>query len=249
MAFRPACAIPLLALAISSFMPAIALSVESRPAAASASVWTTPAKLTGRLGSRRGTLEIGPGAVDFRAAKGQSLNLPILDIQSFYIAPHKLKIKGYANRGWWLPGEKAYRFDLQRAVPPDVAAALAASVGKPSQNADPNPGLAGFASIPARHATRTGGTNGVLRFSRSGVAYLTSGRGDSRCWRWADIQTIARPSPYNFRIGGYLETYNFELKQPMSQALFDRLWTAVYGRGLRLSANRERQHSGKERSQ
>ncbi|MGH9397642.1 MAG: hypothetical protein ACRD18_12415 [Terriglobia bacterium] len=199
-------------------------------------LWRTPARLRQRLNSRRGTIEIGSQGVEFRAAKGPSLKWSFVDIQSFYVSRHRLEIRGYASRGWRLPGEKAYRFDLSRAVPPEVAASLAARVGKPSRNGDPNPHLPAYASIPARHSTRTGGSNGTLRFNRKGIDYV-SGR-DSRSWRWADIQTLAHPSAYQFTVGGYRETYSFELKQPMPQALFDRLWDAVYGRGMQLSAGR-----------
>lgn len=198
--------------------------------------WQTSAKRIRRLSSQRGTIEIGTNEVSFRWAKGAPLKWTFAGIQSFYIAPHKLQIKGYASRGWRLPGEKVYRFDLTRSVPPAVAAALAAAVGKPSKNADPNPAAPAFASLGARHPWRTGGSNGLLRFSRSGITYVTKTPGDSRCWRWADIQTIARPSAYGFTVGGYVETYNFELKQALTWVLFDRLWTAVYGRGLTLSA-------------
>lgn len=206
--------------------------------------WQTPAKRTRHLSSRRGTIEIGTDGVSFRADKGPPLKWTFAGIQTFYIAPHRLRIKGYASRGWRLPGEKVYRFDLTRSVPPEVATALAAVVGKPSKNAVPNPDAAAFASLPARHPWRTGGSNGLLRFSRSGITYVTKAPGDSRCWRWADIQTIARPSAYSFTVGGYLETYNFEIKQAMSQALFDRLWDYQYGRGLQLGVQNDRGEDG-----
>ncbi|MGH9400956.1 MAG: hypothetical protein ACRD2P_02480 [Terriglobia bacterium] len=201
--------------------------------------WRTPARLRHRLTAWRGTIEIGGQGVVFRADKGQSLSWSFISIQSFYVTRHKLEIRGYANRGWRLPGEKVYRFDLSRAVPPDVAATLAARVGKPSQNGDPDSGLPAFTSIPARHPTRTGGSNGVLRFNRKSIDYVTPSGRDSRSWRWADIQTLVHPAAYQFTVGGYRETYRFKLKQPMSQALFDRLWDAVYGRGLQLSTGRE----------
>jgi uncharacterized protein (DUF2344 family) len=34
------------------------------------------------------------------------------------------------------------------------------------------------------------------------------------------------------RLGGYLETFDFELKQPISADLFDRLWDHLYARDL-----------------
>lgn len=226
--------------AIPAICPGVSLTGVPEAPNRAPGTWQTPARLIRRLGSRRGTIEIRVDGVSFRAAKGPQLNWPLGGIHSFYIAPHKLQIKGYANRGWRLPGEKVYRFDLARPVPPATAAALASAVGKPSRNAVPNPDAPAFASLEARHQQRTGGSNGVLRFSSSGIAYVTKARGDSRRWRWADIQTIASPSAYGFTVGGYLETYNFELKQPLTQKLFDRLWDAVYGRGLQLGAKNRR---------
>ncbi|MGH9454533.1 MAG: hypothetical protein ACRD2O_11260, partial [Terriglobia bacterium] len=106
-------------------------------------------------------------------------------------------------------------------------------VGKPSRNADVAHGAA-FATLGARHRTRWSGTNGVLQFRDSGIDYVTRRPGDGRSWRWADIQTTANPDPYHFRVAGFQEIYDFDLKQPMSQTLFDRLWDFVYGRGLQL---------------
>ena len=89
-----------------------------------------------------------------------------------------------------------------------------------------------FATLGARHRTRGGGTNGILRFRESGIDYVTdSGRG-ARSWRWADIQTIARRDSFHFSVGAYRETFDFQLKEPMSRALFERLWNEIYARGL-----------------
>ncbi|MGH9375154.1 MAG: hypothetical protein ACRD1J_03200, partial [Terriglobia bacterium] len=159
---------------------------------------------------------------------------PFTQVQTFHVTQRELSLTTYSNRGWRLPGEKTFHFRLRRAVPPAVAAALAERAGKPSKNGDPDPRIPSFADIPARHPTRFGGTNGALRFRDGGIDYITSGQRGSRSWRWQDIQTIALPDPYHFRVGGYRETFDFELKQPMSRALFDHLWDLLYGRGLQL---------------
>lgn len=227
---------------IAFFLVPVWLSANSPSFAARAPSpppWKTPARLRRSFGRERGVLEIGPREVIFHSAKGGTAEWTFADIQTFYITPHKLTITSYENRGWRLPGTKVYRFDLSRAVPSSVAAELADGVRKPSRNADPIPGQTGYALIPARHAAFTAGSNGVLRFTARGIEYITRSSGDSRAWRWADIQTIARPSLYEFTVEGFRETYRFELKQPMSQSLFDRLWNSVYGGGLEIAAGRQ----------
>ncbi|HUZ95961.1 MAG TPA: hypothetical protein VMU57_13720, partial [Edaphobacter sp.] len=104
-----------------------------------------------------------------------------------------------------LPGVERFRFHLDRAVPPEVAAELARDAQRPSQNAVPNPASQGIV-IPAHHRTLTGGTNGTLRFRDGGIDYVTNAAGDSRSWRWADLQTLSNPDPYHLLIFGYRDT-------------------------------------------
>jgi hypothetical protein len=195
--------------------------------------WSSAARWRhGLLSKVSGTLVLTDSGVDFRPAKGQPMRWPFAEIQTFNLSPHRLKVTGYKNRRWHFHGERSIRFDLESVMPPAVAAELAQRVGKPAKNGAPDPNAPAFATLGARHRTRGGGTNGVLRFRESGIDYVTdSGRG-ARSWRWADLQTLARPDAYHFRVGGYRETFGFELKEPMSRTLFDRLWNDVYGRDL-----------------
>jgi hypothetical protein len=195
--------------------------------------WQSPARLHRLLGGTRGVLIIDERGVDFRPHKGAPIRWSYENIHSFHLTPHRLDLESYQNRSWHFPGDRTFHFDLQNTVPPEVAAEFARRVGKPAKNALPEPQASAFATLPARRRTFGGGTNGVLRFRDTGIDYMTtSGRG-SRSWRWSDIQTIANPDPYHFRVQGYRETFEFELKQPMSRELFDRLWDAVYARGLK----------------
>jgi hypothetical protein len=184
------------------------------------------------LTKTRGTLVINNEGVQFIPKKGSPLRWSYVEIQSFHLSAHRLDLETYQNQSWHMPGDRAFHVTLTNAVPPDVASTFARRVRKPVKNGRPDPSASGFASIPARHRTFGGGTNGVLHFRNKGVDYVTiKGRG-SRSWRWSDIQTIANPDPYHFRVQGYRETFEFELKQPMSRRLFDRLWDSVYARTL-----------------
>jgi hypothetical protein len=195
--------------------------------------WQAPARWRhGLSGKTSGTLALTDSGIEFRPAKGDPLVWKFEEIQTFHSSPHRLELTGYQNRRWHLHGERSFRFDFEAVLPPAVAAELTARVGKPAANGVPNPSAPAFATLGARHRTRGGGTNGVLRFRDSGIDYVTdSGRG-ARSWRWADIETIARPNAFHFRVGGYREIFEFELKEPMSRRLFDRLWNDVYARDL-----------------
>jgi hypothetical protein len=197
--------------------------------------WTSDAKLS-RFPfpkSARGSLTISAEGVDFHSAKEDPIHLAFEDIRTVDLpSSRKLSLATYENRRWHLPGERPLDFELRNAMPPEVAAELVRLVDKPAINGIPLIEAASFATVAARHPTRTGGSNGVLRFRDGGIDYVTAKGNDSRSWRWADIQTIAHPEPYRLRIDGYLETFDFELKHSLTKEIFDRLWDHVYAQGL-----------------
>ena len=197
-----------------------------------ATPWQSQARLQHLITKTRGTLGIDDHGVEFRPNKGSPQRWSYADIQSFHLSAHRLDLETYQNRSWHAPGDREFHFGLANAMPPGVASAFARRVQKPVENGRPDPSASGFASLPARHRTFGGGTNGVLHFRDEGIDYVTTKERGSRSWRWSDIQTIANSDPYHFRVQGYRETFEFELKQPMSRKLFDRLWDEVYGRGL-----------------
>jgi hypothetical protein len=195
--------------------------------------WQSSARWRHGLFSKTsGTLLLTDSGVEFRPSRGQPMSWRFAEIQTFDLAPHRLSLTGYANRRWHLHGERSFRFDFETLLPPAVAANLAERVAKPVENGAPDASATAFATLGARHRTRRGGTNGTLRFRNTGIDYVTESGLGARSWRWADIETLARPDAFHFRVGGYRETFEFELKEPMSQKLFDRLWNDVYARGL-----------------
>jgi hypothetical protein len=222
---------------MSLVMAAAMLPAMTRPMARHARAitvqWTSATRWRHDLRKTWGSLSISEAGVRFQPASGPALDWRFEEIQTFDLTPRNLRLTGYQNRQWHFYGERSFSFELSSAMPPEVAAEMAWRVGKPSENGIPDPDAPVFATLPARHRTRVGGTNGVLRFRNSGIDYVTSSGAGGRSWRWADIETVAYPDPYHFRVAAYREIFNFELKAPMSAGLFDRVWNDVYARGLK----------------
>ena len=205
--------------------------------------WQSPAKLHRGFKTATGTLIFNSSGIEFHSDDPRASHAwPYLEVKTFDLTSRRVVFTDYENHGHHLPGERHFRFDLNNSVPASVAAELAQRVNKPGQNGDPDPKAAAYLTVPARHGTRFGGTNGTLRFRDDGIDYVTSSGQDSRSWRWADIQTLANPTPYLLRVGGYLETFEFELKQPVSPELFDRLWDHIYARDLNVEHTPGGQH-------
>jgi hypothetical protein len=162
------------------------------------------------------------------------------DIQTFDLTGNReLLIEDYENRHWHEPGERKFRFVLALPMPPEVAASLAARVGRPVLNGDPIPKAAAMAELPAHRRERVGGSNGTLRFREDGIDYVATDVRASRTWRWSDIQSIANPSPWEFRVTGYREVAEFDLKKPLSRELLDRVWNILYAADLNLAPGKD----------
>ena len=210
---------------------AFAESVQDRSQAGAEQIfmpWQSPAKLHRIVGSEKGDVRISDDGVEFQPRKGHALKWRFLDIQTFTLSSHSLVIKTYRDREKHLPGMQRYKLKLYQPVPPEVASELALEVRRPSQNEVPDATALCIVAIPAHHRTLTGGTNGVLRFRDGGIDYVTSAAGDSRSWRWADLETASETDPYHLFVFGYRDTYTFDLKAMLPRSLFnhvsDEIW-------------------------
>ena len=84
--------------------------------------------LIDQAGQPKGALKIGEEGFEFRSTKDRFFKLPFVEVQTFFLSPRKLVIETFQNREHRLPGMQHLRFDLERAVPPEIAAELSTSV-------------------------------------------------------------------------------------------------------------------------
>lgn len=209
---------------------------ESSNSASSALHWRSAAQLHRMfpLSKVRGTLFLGAGGVEFVSDSGEKRKWTALDFETFTIKPHKLVLHTYHDRGLHRPGAEAKEFSLTESVPPAVAAWLAGYFGRPSRNAVPDTASTNNASttvdhqsVAVHHRAVFGGSNGVLRFRDGGIDYVATSSGESRSWRWEDIQTLSLPSPYRLYVFGYKDTFTFDLKEPLDRTLYEHATAAV----------------------
>lgn len=201
---------------------------------APASGWQSPARLHAMPRSIPGTFRVEAEAVEFSSPKGFSRRWPFVEIQTLDLWPRRIVLTGYEKRGRLRSGTRRFQFDLEVKLPPTVAVELAQRVGRPLRNGVPQPEVAGCTEIPGRQRTAFGGSksNGVLRFCKEGMDYLTETARESRSWSWTDIRTLSNPDTFHLILFGYRDTYSFDLKQPLARELFDRLSDAIYAHNL-----------------
>jgi hypothetical protein len=206
------------------------------PASAQTQAWQTSAKWHRTFKkAERGTLTLDADGVEFRSPKFNR-RWKYLDIHTFDLSQRELTLLTYENRPWHEPGERPFRFTLTEPMPPKVAAEFANRVGKPVRNGAPIASTAAIQEIPAHHRAWLGGSNGLLRLKEDGIVYVTESGLDSRSWSWSDIQTLASPNPYEFRVTAFREIAEFDLKQPLRRDVFEKLWDRLYAAGLNVSS-------------
>ncbi len=210
-------------------------SCDAQRTNASVPQWQTPAKYHRMLKKAvPGMFVLNDSGVEFRSAKINQC-WPWLEIHSFDLSQRELTLLSYQRRQWHEPGERPFHFTLSGPMPPEVAAQFAVRVGKPVLNRNPLPEVLAIAEIPAHHRSWSGGSNGTLRLKDDGIDYVTENSRDSRSWRWADIETLANPNPYELRVAAFREIFEFDLKQPLPRPLFERMWDRLYATGLNLA--------------
>jgi hypothetical protein len=89
--------------------------------------------------------------------------------------------------------------------------------------------------IPVFHRQRQGGASGNLRVFEQYVLFAAEKAEASRFWRYQDLRDIGRLGRYGFELATYEKqlaadgkSYIFDLKRPLAEAEYDKLWARVY---------------------
>jgi hypothetical protein len=205
-------------------------SADARPQNSSPSLaWESPARLRhGIIGGTPGTLRADSRGIEFVPLKAASTRWTFMEIKALELQKRRVVLIGYDNRKWHLPGTQRFDLELQNEITPAVAASLTAEMARPVRNMLPDPDAPANTVIAVRRSGHFGGSNGFLRIRRQGIDYVTAQPGQSRSWRWMDLQTLSNPDPYHLFVFGYRDTYAFDLKETLSRELFnhvsDEIW-------------------------
>jgi hypothetical protein len=203
-------------------------AVSPNPAAADA--WESPAQLRhGKPGKTPGTLRIDAQGIEFVPTKGTSTRWPFAQIKELDLEQHRLVLVGYEDRKWPLPDTRQVDLQFKNEIPATVAGSLTAKIARPIRNGVPDTGAPTDTVIAVRRSKHYGGSNGLLRIRQQGIDYVTAQPGQSRSWRWQDLQTVSNPDPYHLFVFGYRDSYAFDLKDALTRQVFnhisDEIWT------------------------
>ena len=188
-----------------------------------------------------GTLRITAGDITF-AEQGRdrkhSRAWDYRGIQQLSLSGTELRILTYEDQKWQLGRDRDFVFDrLPEGLAEQVYPLFARSLDQRfiAELADPDVHALWHTGAKLRRGLS--GSEGSLLIGESAIVYQAKASGESRTWRFEDIDNIASAGPFDFVVttlerSGWLHAgpaeFRFELKQPLTQDRYNELWRRIF---------------------
>jgi hypothetical protein len=167
------------------------------------------------------------------------------DIQQLKIAPRSLTVLTYTNDKWKLGADRQYRFELvSEKTFQEAYAFLKQRLDQRFVAAIAERPAAVLWEMPVEHLLRFGGDEGVLRVGTDALVFSSERAGESRTWRYEDIENISSSGPFQLTVTtferaaahyGNLKGFNFALKERLEEARYNDLWLRLNrAKGLKI---------------
>ncbi len=173
-----------------------------------------------------GILTIDENGVSFAGAKKHRWAWKFQDIQQFELARHEIRLLTYKDSKIRLGRDMAYDFtgsipavELYPMLSRRLDQRFVARIAEPPEGD-------GF-SIPVKYLGRITGSEGTLAFRSGVVVYSTPQQGESRTWRYSDIDGISSSGRFQLTVTTMEKSFNFQLKRPLADARYNELWLAI----------------------
>jgi hypothetical protein len=195
-----------------------------------------PFQLSVNGAGSRGTLVFTAGGVGFTAADPKkSRQWAYHELKQIrVVSTRKIALDTFEDGSRWRFGaDRTVEFDVtEGTVDGGMVAFLLEHVARPVASAVPPSGIGEpRARLAAKHLRGRHGTHGTIAVYSSGLAYETADPRDSRYWRFADLESILRTSPFTLLVNVYergsVRPFAFDLKEPMPAGAFEFVWDQV----------------------
>lgn len=190
----------------------------------------------------RGTLTVSDSGIAFEeTGKGgkkpkhpQVWRWAYQDIQQLKLSPKSLTVLTYKDNAWKFGADRQYDFDLvSEGSFADAYELLKNRLDQRLVAEIPDKVSQPLWEIPVKHLLRFGGDEGVLQVGSDAIVYKSQKEGESRSWRYGDIENISSSGPFQLTVTtferakthyGDLKGFNFELKQRLDDGRYNDLW-------------------------
>jgi hypothetical protein len=177
-------------------------------------------------GGCAGVMTVDENGVSFTGAKKHAWSWKYEDIQELRLAPESIYILTYKDSKLRLGKDREYNFSgkipaeelyalLRERMDQRFVAAVGQAIGLPTW------------SLPVKHLRPIVGSEGTLAFGAEAIVYSTPAKTESRTWRYSDIESIGSSGPFQLTITTLEKGFNFQLKQPITEARYNQLWLQI----------------------
>lgn len=177
-----------------------------------------------------GQLEISKTGVSYRSDNGKTtIHIPLKDILEADVSdPGVMRFETYDILKRRLTGRRVYAFRLRREERREALTQfLVDAVQRPVVGAFETAQQDAF-HIPAYHRHRLGGCHGNLEIGQDAIRFVSERLGDSRTWLYRNMETIGSMTPFHLRVSTPVETYNFDLKERITEDAYRLAWQRLY---------------------
>lgn len=167
------------------------------------------------------------------------------DIQQLKVSLKSLTVLTYKDDKWKLGADRQYEFDLvSDKTFEDAYLFLKGRLDQRFVAEIPGRILNVMWEIPVKHLLRFGGDEGLLQVGADEIVYRSAKPGESRTWRYQDIESVSTSGPFQMTITtferakthyGNLKGFDFELKERLEEARYNDLWLRLnQSKGLKI---------------
>jgi hypothetical protein len=177
-------------------------------------------------GGCTGAMTVDENGVRFTGAKKHTWSWKYEDIQQLRLSPERIYILTYKDSKLRLGEDREYNFTgkvpaeelyalLRDRMDQRFVAAVGQAIGLPTW------------SVSVKHLRPIIGSEGTLNFGAEAIVYSTPAKTESRTWRYSDIESVASSGPFQLTITTLEKGFNFQLKQPITEARYNQLWLQI----------------------
>jgi hypothetical protein len=178
-----------------------------------------------------GTLTFSRDGVAFEETAGNpghSRQWKYADLERVELSPDRIRLATYQDVRWQVTRDRDYVFDR---LPQDMAAQLYAYLsGRLDQRfvarlADTS--VAPLWATDVKVVRGRNGATGKLKIGADRVVFESPMSGDSRTWRYLDIQLVSREDAFHLSITSIDGQVRFQLKEAFPEERYNWLWRRV----------------------
>ena len=205
---------------------------------ATAQQFTYQVKQDRSIGHRRGSLSISEAGIEFKGLKEKdSRTWSYADIKLLeLLSPTDLRIWTYKDRKLQPGKDESLTFKIvEGRLDANVSNFLRHRISRPLVTSFVDADEESLAEIQVKHSHRFGGCEGILKVYSDQLVFESKNGHDSRSWRWNDIRSVGRPDVFRFDVetyepqpGASSRSFNFILKEEMTEKTYDLIWSQVY---------------------